>query len=525
MNKEQITSKINSNPLEAEGYEMFGDYLLSTNPRQAYLCYENALFYAKDETQKSKLGIKIDLLKKMKQDVPKAAIIILSYNLKEDVRINIESIRETTPISAREIIVVDNASEDDSVEYLLQQKDIILKANVNNEGFPKGCNQGIELAEKDSDIFLLNNDTVMFPNTLFWLRMGLYEKEKHGAAGCVTNNIGGLQKVVDKDLSFEECSKYAFLNNVYQENALEYRPLLVGFALLVKRAVVNQIGILDENFFPGNYEDDDFCLRIMKAGYSNVVVHNSFLYHAGSKSFKKRNDFAGILMNNKVKFEEKHEVFDSDYIMNPNPTLLSIFQEESSSREINSLLELNYTFGAFAYRTKYLKPNLAVMGISNRILSEKYAIKEDYVNLKQAYTIDEYKNILGDSKFDFIVVNCYQDDNNSIEEYVGLVDSCLAAGGKAVFMLENSRYYGNWLPLLMGKKPNRDIKKDSLTNERFVKALENRFYAEKWIFEYKFAEDKIEKKLIEDIESLVSELGYKKDEINHIRYYVMAERL
>jgi len=525
MNKEQITSKINSNPLEAEGYEMFGDYLLSTNPRQAYLCYENALFYAKDETQKSKLGIKIDLLKKMKQDVPKAAIIILSYNLKEDVRINIESIRETTPISAREIIVVDNASEDDSVEYLMQQKDILLQANNTNEGFPKGCNQGIEMAEKDSDIFLLNNDTIMFPNTLFWLRMGLYEKEKHGAAGCVTNNIAGLQKVIDKELSLEECRRYALLNNVYKENALEYKPLLVGFALLVKRTVVGQIGILDESFSPGNYEDDDYCLRILRAGYSNVVVHNSFIYHSGSKSFKKRGDYTSILMNNKVKFEEKNGVFDSDYIMNPNPMLLGLFEEENKTRDIRALLEINYTFGAYIYRTKYLKPELIAMGISNRKLSERYAIKGKTVNLSMAYSIDEYKAILGERKFDYIVINCYQDDENSIEEYLDLVDCCLSTKGRAVFMLENSRYYGHWLPLITGRKPGRNIMVNSVTNDRFVNALGDKFSAKRWLFEYKFSENQNEKKLIDEIEKLACGLGYKKEEINHIRYYVTVERV
>ena len=90
-----------------------------------------------------------------------------------------------------EIIVVDNGSKDGSVEWLRQQPDIILVENKENMGFPGGCNQGIKASSKGADIFLLNNDTMLPENALFWLRMGLYDRDENGAAGSVSNFAGG----------------------------------------------------------------------------------------------------------------------------------------------------------------------------------------------------------------------------------------------------------------------------------------------------------------------------------------------
>ena len=145
---------------------MLGDYYAGQNLQQAYLCYENAYFYCDVEEDRTQIREILDNLEKQGISVPKAAIVILSYNLLDMTRDCIESIRKTTTDSAREIIVVDNASKDNSVAWLKQQKDIKLLCNKENCGFPMGCNQGIMMAEKESDILLLNNDTIMTENAL-----------------------------------------------------------------------------------------------------------------------------------------------------------------------------------------------------------------------------------------------------------------------------------------------------------------------------------------------------------------------
>lgn len=164
-----------------ELYLLLGNYyFMLGNVDQAYICYENAEFYCHNSD--------LDIIQQFKRNcetsgncnVNKTAIVILSYNTLKMTKECIESIRKNNPASAYELIVVDNASTDGSVEWLSQQADIRLLCNHENVGFPVGCNQGIKQGSADSDILLLNSDTIVFPNSIFWLRMGLYEDETVG---------------------------------------------------------------------------------------------------------------------------------------------------------------------------------------------------------------------------------------------------------------------------------------------------------------------------------------------------------
>lgn len=227
----EIAEGLKSDGRNYELYVMLGEYYMPRNPQQAYLCYENALFYCDDEEDSGAICRMLSDLSEEGVSVPKTAIVILSYNLLGMTRDCIESIRKTTYEDTREIIVVDNASSDGSAEWLRKQKDIKLLCNKENTGFPAGCNQGIELAEKEADILLLNNDTVMTDNALFWLRMGLYEKKKVGSTGCVSNYVSNLQAVVENGKSRQFYLDFARENNVPFENPYLPKVYLVGFAL------------------------------------------------------------------------------------------------------------------------------------------------------------------------------------------------------------------------------------------------------------------------------------------------------
>lgn len=294
-----------------ELYMMLGDYYAGYNLQQAYLCYENALFYCNVKEDRMQIQAVIDNLAEQGISVPKAGIVILSYNLLDMTRDCIESIRKTTPDSAREIIVVDNASKDKSVAWLKQQKDIKLLCNEENCGFPMGCNQGIRMAEKESDILLLNNDTIMTPNALFWLRMGLYENDQVGSTGSVSNYVANGQAVIENGKTEGEYLTFAAKNNVPMETPYVHKASLVGFALLLKRCVLEKTGYLDERFSPGNFEDNDICLRIILGGYRNVLCKNSFIIHWGSKSFGKvPQKYNTLLETNQKKFFDKWKLLD-----------------------------------------------------------------------------------------------------------------------------------------------------------------------------------------------------------------------
>ncbi len=132
-----------------EIYIMLGNYYLSENLYQSYLCYKNARFHC--DVAEDRVVIE-GLLERFKEQyaifVEKVSIVILSYDLLEYTKVCIESIRRTTPECAREIVVVDNGSNDGNVECLREQKDILLVENKENMGFPGGCNQGIRASSK-----------------------------------------------------------------------------------------------------------------------------------------------------------------------------------------------------------------------------------------------------------------------------------------------------------------------------------------------------------------------------------------
>ena len=97
----------------------------------------------------------------------KTSIIILTYNNLEYTKKCLESIKKYTEKNSYEIIIVDNNSTDGTREYLKKEKNLKVILNDSNEGFPKGVNKGIKIANKENDILLLNNDTVVTTN---WLK-------------------------------------------------------------------------------------------------------------------------------------------------------------------------------------------------------------------------------------------------------------------------------------------------------------------------------------------------------------------
>lgn len=523
MDRKSIEQLIIEYPQAAVGYIELGDNLADINPQQAYLCYENAYFYSTDVAEKKNLSEKIQAINNSGKSVPKAAIIILGYNLKEDIRINIESIRSTTPESAREIIVVDNASVDDSVEYLSKQTDVILQANTENAGFPKGCNQGIALADDESDIFLLNNDTIMMPNTLFWLRMGLYENEKVGAVGCVTNNILGEQKICEAGLEREWYEEYSKTINIPIEEPLKYVSFIVGFAFLVKRGVLNEIGLLDEIYTPGNYEDNDYCLRIWGSGYRTAIVRNSFLVHVGGKSFGKRPDYVELLCRNKKKLESKFSIYDTDEVMRPDKMLTELMNSFSGISEEADVLEINYDLGTFVTDLKYKHPKFTVEGISTSETSKKYGLFTEKVSLKICDDKHSYDAVLGDKKYDVIIVKIHTDDDMGIKFYCELIRKHIKSEGKIALVLDNCSHYSYWMPLLTGEKTIKTVCKNAVTVREVIDAMEGWKTITGWYFAYKTNAENNDSETRQKVVELLVNRGRLERELLVDTYYIGIE--
>lgn len=237
------------------------------------------------------------------------SIVILTFNQLEYTKKCVKSLHKHTP-EDHEIIFVDNGSTDGTVKWLKSQlrenKNYKLIENKQNLGFAKGCNQGME-ASRGEFILLLNNDVVVAEGWLAGLLDCLSHAPESGIVGPMTNNISGPQQVTDDGyLSVDYLDKYtAKFRKQYHHRRIPLRRI-VGFCMLFKRALAEQIGLLDESFGTGNFEDDDYCLRAALAGYRNYIAGDVFIHHYGSRSFiGNKIDYSATISGNRKIIDKK----------------------------------------------------------------------------------------------------------------------------------------------------------------------------------------------------------------------------
>lgn len=236
------------------------------------------------------------------------SMVILTFNQLDYTKQCLESIRRHTQLPY-EIIFVDNASTDGTVEWLQQQvADSTIRTVLNdrNLGFAAGCNQGMRAA-RGAYILLLNNDVVVTPEWLSGMLECLRLTERGGIVGPMTNNISGIQKVPEigySSLDGLDAFAQSFRTR-YRHRRITSRRI-VGFSMLFHRDLMDAIGFLDERFGSGNFEDDDYCIRAALAGFRNAIAGDVFIHHHGSASFTgNRIDITAAMAKNHALFAEK----------------------------------------------------------------------------------------------------------------------------------------------------------------------------------------------------------------------------
>ncbi|MCD6452487.1 MAG: glycosyltransferase [Acidobacteria bacterium] len=216
---------------------------------------------------------------------PLSSIVIPVFNQLPYTKECLESIRKNTG-APYEIIVVDNGSTDGTYEYLKDLYYVRLIRNEENLGFATACNQGIRVARGEY-IVLLNNDTIVTPHWLVKLINCAESDEAVGMVGPVSNYVSGPQQIA---VASPDAPPKVIINRalatIWQYDRTYY-PVdrLVGFALLIKRKVIEEIGLFDESYERGGYEDDDYSLRAKEAGFKLLIARDVFIYHYGSRSF------------------------------------------------------------------------------------------------------------------------------------------------------------------------------------------------------------------------------------------------
>lgn len=331
----------------------------------------------------------------------KTLIVIVSYNSKHLMEENIKSIRDVLTPNTYKIVVVDNASSDGVKEWLSQQEDIILIENDTNVGFGPACNQGVKASIgtefESADVFLLNNDTRLVFDALYFLRQALYSSDDIGAVGSLSNYAGNKQQIDVEFDTVEEYIKFGEKNNIPMVNPMLERVRLSGFAMLIRRKVWDKIGGFDEDFAPGYFEDDALSMEILKLGYRLMVVRNSFIYHAGSQSFIKT-DYEQLLSDHHELFIKKYGFDILDYAFGSG-TVISQIPYGPTDRF--RLLHYGCGLGAEIKAIHSIFPNCETVGVENNSKVFEIVKKTEAVH----NSLDELIEFYGEGTFDILVIS------------------------------------------------------------------------------------------------------------------------
>ncbi len=233
------------------------------------------------------------------------SIVILGFNQVEYTKRCLESILKYTRQKI-ELILVDNGSHDGTSAYFHSIPNAKVIINSTNLGVAKGWNQGMRLATGEY-ILILNNDIIVGSN---WLEnmVRLAESDPEiGLVGPRSNYITGPQIVPNVPYNVEG-EVQNFIEKWQKENELSAAEFVFvkGFCHLIPKRVFEQVGFYDERFGNGNFEDDDYCMRVHHHGFSAMIANDSFIHHFGSVSFKQDSvDWQQLMIENRKKYYAK----------------------------------------------------------------------------------------------------------------------------------------------------------------------------------------------------------------------------
>lgn len=229
------------------------------------------------------------------------SIIIVAWNVRDYVQKCLESVFKETKGIEFEVIYVDNASEDGSVEMVRNEfPEVRIIENKENRGFNKANNQGIKIAQ-GRYILLLNSDTVVLDNAIAKTVKFADEHPDAGIVGC---------KVLNPDLTLQRtCFMYPSLLNMFLSatylnklfarsrffgrermtwwdfNDVRVVETVCGCFSLIRRKGIDENGLMDERYFM--YGDDpDLCFRFKQRGWKAMFTPDLKIIHYGGQTTK-----------------------------------------------------------------------------------------------------------------------------------------------------------------------------------------------------------------------------------------------
>ncbi len=205
-----------------------------------------------------------------------------------------------------ELVAVDNGSSDGSGDLLRRfPGPTTLVSNDENLGCPAGRAQALCLAQGDP-VVMLDDDVVLTSGWLDALKAHLSVEPCLGVLGPVTNRISGAQQVeTDGYVDVAGLERFALGVLAAGVGRLADAPRLMGFCMVVRCAVIDQIGGFDGSFGRYGFEDDDFCWRARLAGWRLGIAGDVFVHHHGSLGGLRGAEFDQALAGAWLRFRAK----------------------------------------------------------------------------------------------------------------------------------------------------------------------------------------------------------------------------
>ncbi|MFH1190133.1 MAG: glycosyltransferase family 2 protein [Candidatus Omnitrophota bacterium] len=224
-------------------------------------------------------------------------IIIPVWNQLDVTRECVDSILKNTGYSYR-LIVIDNGSDAPARDYLagLKEKgpaEVLLIRNDRNLGFVKAVNQGIVVSDA-SYLCIMNNDTIAAAG---WLEEMVDVIEANPSIGLL-NPSSNTSGQFPGEMTIED---YTATLKAFKGQIQELYTCR-GFCMVVTRDVIKRVGLLDEIYHVGYFDDTDYCKRAQKLGYKTARAKAAYVYHKENVSFK-------TLDNNRALFSDNEKTF------------------------------------------------------------------------------------------------------------------------------------------------------------------------------------------------------------------------
>ena len=241
------------------------------------------------------------------------SVIVVNYNTLELTKNTINSVIEKTRDLNYEIILVDNASTDGSVEFFEREytDKVIFIKNSENLGFGRANNKGIEIS-KGKYVFLLNSDTLLINNAIKILFNFMENNENCGVCGGnlfdinlkPTHSFSKRLPSLKDELNFIRKFNKKYFN---QKDEFNYRdiPVEVGYItgadMMIRKEILGKIGNFDKDFFM-YYEETELTYRIKRSGYEIISIPQAKIVHLEGKSLKFKNTKFRIFVESKYKY-------------------------------------------------------------------------------------------------------------------------------------------------------------------------------------------------------------------------------